>query len=223
VAKLSDLPSWLKPFAADELKEEERRQKLIERRKKRFDGIVARYEQIGDLLIEFNDIAQNLTATIPGITSAMVAQRLVSSAKLGAFPTPRTGFGREPNRSAVRGLVDLYSLYAEPPFPPGQYPLRPSLLTIEAAPLAMRARRSILIQWLRSQGWPVRSLQSGRGNAAYDDAALVARAWKIYPTLPRPSKRRAARAVVDEIREQSPATIKAGDQQAWINRIRKKM
>jgi hypothetical protein len=76
-----------------------------------------------------------------------------------------------------------------------------------------------LIQWLRSQGWPVRSLQSGRGNAAYDDNALVERAWEIYTTLPQRSKRKAARAVVDEIR----ATIKEGEQQAWINRIRKKM
>lgn len=216
--KLPEFPPRLKPFATDELAEEERRQKLIARRKKRFDGIVARYEQIGDPLIELNDIAQNLAATLPGVTSAMVAQRLVSSAKLGAFPTPRTGFGREPNRSAVRGLIDLYSLYEVPPFPPSQYPLRPSLLTIEAAPLAMRARRSILIQWLRSQGWPVRSLQSGRGNAAYDDTALVARAWEIYTTLPQRSKRAAARAVVDEVE-----TIKEGEQQAWINRIRKKM
>src|SRR5215472_13608663 len=107
---IAEFPSGRKPFTADELDGEERRQHLIERRKKRFDGIVARCEQTGDPLIELYEIAQILAATVPRVTVAMVAQRLVSSAKLGAFPTPRTGFGRESDRSAVRGLIDLFNL-----------------------------------------------------------------------------------------------------------------
>jgi hypothetical protein len=149
--KLPDLPAWLKPFTADELEQEERRQ----RRAKRFfgaGGLCERYERTGDALIEFDTIVGLVTASHPDLNAIQLIRLFIISTQLGAFPLPGTGFGRQPDRSVVRGLVDVFNLRA---FALGLYALRPSLLTIEAAPLVMRARRTTWVRWLKAQDLPV--------------------------------------------------------------------
>ena len=64
-----------------------------------------------------------------------------------------TCFRDYPDRRSIRDLLDLHNFNQYPAA--GQYPLRPSLQTVEMYPEAMRARRSIWVQWIAAQGWPV--------------------------------------------------------------------
>jgi hypothetical protein len=176
MAKLPELPAWLKPFTAEELEQEEQRQRLqavqaearqrrqqqrdwhdardqkVKKRPARFARIEAGYKQRGDPLIKFGKIVENLVASVPGLTEAMVRQRFLDTVERGDFPLLGSGFRREPDRRAVNALIDFHS---EKVFVPGQYPLRPGTLTIKAAPLEMRARTSVWPQWIKAQGWPV--------------------------------------------------------------------
>jgi hypothetical protein len=138
-----------------EFEREERLNQLALRRGERFfaaGGLCERCERTGDELIELSEIVRLLVTTVPDLTQAAVLEHFLSSVQYGHFPVLGTGFGREPERRAVRGLIDLVNLRA---FAPGQYPLRPSVATVRAAPLAMHARRSIWVQWIRSRCWPV--------------------------------------------------------------------
>jgi hypothetical protein len=139
---------------------EEKRQWLVANRRKHFigpQGLVQKFVDSGDPLIELQLLAA-LVALVagPGLTPQQVIQRLVMSAELGAFPVLGTGFRQYGDRRAVRDLLDLYS-FAHPVVQPasGQYALRPSLLTIQAMPGAMRARHSVCVRWLTALGWPV--------------------------------------------------------------------
>jgi hypothetical protein len=111
----------------------------VKKRPVRFDRIEARCKQPGDPLIKFGRIVDLVVASVPSLTLEVVRQQFLDTVERGDFPVLGTGFRREPDRRAVKDLIDLYSLNDALPFAPGQYPLRPSLPTLKAAPLEMRA------------------------------------------------------------------------------------
>jgi hypothetical protein len=166
--------------------DDERNQTLVARRRgKRFfgaSGLCERYEQIGDELIEFGQIVELLTVAHADLDAVRLTRLFVVSTQLGAFPTPGTGLGRHPARSAVRGLLDLVSRRGPAV---GQYPLRPSLLTVEMAPAAMRARRSDWVQWLRSQDLPVPAMLAHRLTIDHRSAPSAERS-AAPPAAPEP-------------------------------------
>ncbi len=110
-------------------------------------GLVERYERLGDELMQAGVIASLVADMVPGLSADAVIRRFVFTAKSGAF-----GLRHYPKRRVVADLVDLDSYGS---FAPSSYPLRPSTFTVEMAPRLMRARRSVWVHWLRSQGWPV--------------------------------------------------------------------
>jgi hypothetical protein len=117
----------------------------MDNRRRRFfedGGICARFEERGDDLIEFEEIA-SIIADLNGVPFDAVLRRFLFSVGQG-------GLGwRHRDIRRVDRLVDLTDF----PFSPGQYPLRPSILTVQKRPLRMRARRSVWVDWLRAQGW----------------------------------------------------------------------
>jgi hypothetical protein len=137
------------------LLEEERRSQIVLRRTARFFGnrvpgiesVYERFERLGDPLFEFNDIVNWLE--VAGLSREAVIQRFRSSVKFGAL-----GWRHYGRRRAVLRLLDLASFSR---FPCGQYPLRPSVLTVEMQPLQMRMPRAVCVAWLRAQAWPVPS------------------------------------------------------------------
>src|SRR6516225_8551348 len=92
------------------------------------ESLYERFERLGDPLVEFNDIVNWLE--VAGLSRGGVIQRFRSSVKFGAL-----GWRHYGRRSAVARLLDLASFSR---FPCGQYPLRPSVLTVEMQPLQMR-------------------------------------------------------------------------------------
>jgi hypothetical protein len=148
---VAKFPARVEPFTADPLDQEEYRQKLIARRKERFDGVCAGYEQRGDELLEFVTVVELLTEAPSDLTPARLTRRFTLSVQLGHFPKLGAGFCRGPEGRAVRGLIDLNLGRVAP----GQYSFRPSVVVVEAAPLRMRAPRSTWVAWIGSQDWPV--------------------------------------------------------------------
>jgi hypothetical protein len=143
---------------------EEKRQRLVANRGKRFigpDGLVQKFENSGDPLFELHEIAALVIIVAgPDLSYQRIVERFKASVAFGSF-----GFRYYGDRRAVRDLVDLHN-YNQ--FPAGQYPLRPSTLTVEASPQLMRARRSVWVRWLTALGWPVPpELQPGTADADY--------------------------------------------------------
>jgi hypothetical protein len=97
----------------------------------------------GNGLVEFRDVVRWLVSA--GIERSVVIVRFLLSARHGEF-------GRRGPQERIDRLFDLggYSIFA-----PGQYPLRPSYITVEASPESMRARRSVWAKWVQDQGWPL--------------------------------------------------------------------
>jgi hypothetical protein len=253
MSNIPEFPSGLKPFTAEELEQEEQRQRLeaaraeayrirqqqrdridarnqkVKRRPMRFARIEASYRERHDDLILFGMIVDLLAATVPDIT-----QRFLAAVECGDFPIIGTGFRREPDRRAVNALIDFHSLNAVWPFVAGQYPLHPSLSTIKAAPLEMRARRSVWAQWIREQGWPVpaalscglvichepapgdnppgdqqapanqQQIRARRGNTSFDDSDVVATAHRLQPALNKRSKLNTAKAAIEKHLKENP-------------------
>jgi hypothetical protein len=110
-------------------------------------GLVEKFEQIG-YLVQFGDVAEWLGVHVPGIARADAIKLFVLAARHGEL-----GWRDYGERRAVAELIDLDGHE----FDPGQYPLRPSALTVEMRPASIRARRSVWARWLKSQGWPVPS------------------------------------------------------------------
>ena len=106
-------------------------------------GICDMYERRGDQLIQFGDIAAYVADAAPDMTRAGVSRRFLLSVKMGWF-------GRRWSRGVIDRLIDLDSRPDRV-----SHSLRPSYLTVEAAPLLMRARRSVWVAWLKAEGWPV--------------------------------------------------------------------
>jgi hypothetical protein len=133
---------------SDYLEEEARRSELARQRWNRFfgdDGLVARFQCLGDHLVQFHQIVAWLTSTVPGLSREAVIRRFLFSVK-------NIGFGRHGPRQTIERLIDLDDFSY---VPRGAYSLRPSYLRVEAVPGRMRARRSVWAQWLQTQGWPV--------------------------------------------------------------------
>jgi hypothetical protein len=186
---IPEFPSGLKPFTVDELEEEDRRNQAALRRGEAIfgdDGLIARYRQVGDELLQFADVAWLVIEMLPDKTPAGLTHRFVLSTKLGAFPVPGSGLGP---LDTVRDLFDFLHLRTA-----AEEDFAPRLLTVEESPLAMRARRTIWALWLGAQGLPVHPMlvygmiiehdakppgqpdsASGRGNAARADTTIVAR------------------------------------------------
>jgi hypothetical protein len=128
-------------------------------RAKRLFRICDRFQQRGDHLVQFGDIADWLTNAKLELSRSAILQRFIFSAKNGGFGWRRRKFtdrfgnryevGRRP---AVARLIDLDSYGS---FAPGCYVLRPSALTVETIPQLMRAPRSVWVEWLQTQEWPV--------------------------------------------------------------------
>jgi len=150
VAKLPDLPARLKPFATDELDDEDRRnQAALRRADAAFgdDGLIVHYRQIGDPLLQFVDIVALVIEMMPDKTPPELIHRFVLSTKMGAFPVHGTGLGPH---DTVKDLFDFVHLRAA-----SDLDFTPTLLTIEEAPLAMLARCSDWVKWLGVQSLPV--------------------------------------------------------------------
>jgi hypothetical protein len=131
-----------------QLDEIERRLEIALRRRARFfsdGGLCDRYESRGDHLVQFHEIVNWLTSTVPGLNRDAVIARFRFSAK-------NHGLGRHGRRQTIELLVDLDDFSSAPR---GMYSLRPSYIRVETFPEAMRARRSVWVQWLQAQGWPV--------------------------------------------------------------------
>jgi hypothetical protein len=107
-------------------------------------GLYDRYERLGDHLVQFGEIVDQLTATVPGLSRDAVIRRFLFSAK-------NHWFGRYGWRQTIEQLIDLDNRGV----PCGMYSLRPSYIRVEAHPKLMRARRSVWAQWIQAQGWPV--------------------------------------------------------------------
>jgi hypothetical protein len=170
----------LAPAGAMDLEYEESRQKLVARRTAHGFALQERFERREDHLIEAGVIAEWVAALHPRHTRRVVLRRFVLSVTHGGF-----GWRWYGERRAVARLVDLVNI--DPGsfgFEPGQYPLRPTVLTVEMNPNGMRAPRSVWLEWLRAQELPVpRELASSvliEGQAA----ELRGRA---APALPTPS------------------------------------
>jgi hypothetical protein len=126
---------------------------IRERRLDRFNGLFVRHMQIDDELWGTDQVARRLADTVPGGYSAVI-ERFRFSVKAGGFgPHPALRWYGPRRRAAVH-LLDVWSVVGRP-FEPGQYPLRPSTLTVEIMPQAMLARRSVWAHWIAAQGWPV--------------------------------------------------------------------
>jgi len=129
---------------------EERRSKMVLRRRQRFignAGLCERFERRGDNLLQFNDIVNWLTAGVgPGLARDAIIRRFVFSAQNGGF-----GWRRYGSRRAVADLIDLDRVDTAA----GQYPLGPSAFTVEMRPEDMRAPRTVWVKWLQTQGLPV--------------------------------------------------------------------
>jgi hypothetical protein len=125
----------------------ERRLEIALRRGARFfsdGGLCDRYERRDDYLVQFHEIVNWLTYTVPGLSRDAVIG-------IFRFSMKNHGFGRHGPRQTIEQLIDLNNRDA----PAGLYPLRPSGLRAEACPEFMRARRSVWAQWIQAQGWPV--------------------------------------------------------------------
>jgi hypothetical protein len=144
-----------------DLDAEERRSRLIDARGRRFDKLIERYRERGDQLVKVGSAA--IWGAGLDLPEATIIRRFIEDVRYGHFPSPDTGFMRrsnkaqtlsweEPGRRAVRDLIDFSSLRL---FPAGQYPLRPSLMTVEGAATEMLAKRSILTRWFAAQVWPI--------------------------------------------------------------------
>ena len=107
---------------------------LSPRRYQRFfgaGGICERYEQCGDHLVQFCEIADWLINAVPGLSRDAVERLFVLSAR-------NHWFGRHGPRQTIERLIDLDDITA----PRRMYSLRPSGLRVEAAPELMRAPSS---------------------------------------------------------------------------------
>jgi hypothetical protein len=132
------------------LEEEERRIKMVDRRCRLIFKVIESYENRNDELIELNEIAPRLADMVPGLSVNAVIRAFLSSVKRGGFGFRMCGPRKYPRR-AVQHLADLGSFDALPK----QWVIRPNVSTVEGCPLAMRARRSVWVVWIRAQGWPV--------------------------------------------------------------------
>jgi hypothetical protein len=119
------------------------------RHKRWFMRLHDRYERRGDQLIQFGEIVDWLTSA--ELSRSAITQRFLFSARNGGFGFRPYGCGPR-QRRAVERLIDLDSYSS---FTPGCYVLRPSTLTVEMNPHLMRAPRSVWVQWLQAQEWPV--------------------------------------------------------------------
>jgi hypothetical protein len=127
------------------------------RRAARINGIFEHYERIGDEFIELHEIARQLSVTVSDFSYEAAIQHFKFSVKLGGFPAPGTGFReyRVQGRLVRRAVKDLLDLHNFDRFEPADYPLRPSTLTAQTSPQAMRARRSVWVRWIRAKGLPM--------------------------------------------------------------------
>jgi hypothetical protein len=137
-----------------DLDAEEKRSRMILRR---WDllfgraGLVARFERrYGDPLLELREVAELIAG--PDFPHAQVIRRFVVDAKLGFFGFRDSADARGYERRGMRDLIDLFNFNQ---FPPGEYFLRPSLLTVEGAAVAMRATRPTWRRWIEMLGRPV--------------------------------------------------------------------
>lgn len=148
-------------------------------------GICERYEQIEDELWEANRVAKRLADTVEGGYGTVI-ERFKFSVRAGGFgPAPALRYGR---------AVHLLDLTAFSTFAPGQYPLRPSVCTVDSIPQAMRARRSIWAHWLLQQGWPV---PPEFGRSILIDAELLPNEVSVAPAA-MPSGSRTTKNVAAE-------------------------
>lgn len=95
--------------------------------------------------MQFGDIEDLVTDTVPGVSRDAVKRRFLFGAKIGWF-------GRHGPRQTIEQLVDLD---ASSFTPRGRYSLRPSYIRVEASPKLMRAPRSVWARWVEAEGWPV--------------------------------------------------------------------
>ena len=107
-------------------------------------GLCDRYERNGNHLVQFCEIANWLTARVPGLTRDAVTVSFLSAVK-------NDWFGRHGARGTIKQLIDLDCGSA----PPGKYSLRPSGLRVQQCPELMRARRSVWTEWLMAEEWSV--------------------------------------------------------------------
>jgi hypothetical protein len=131
----------------ERLEEDPQQSEIVLRRMERFFGIGGlcdRYERRGDHLVQFHDIADLVTDTVPTVSREIVVRRFLFSAKVDWF-------GRHGPRRTIEQLIDLDCSFA----PRGRYSLRPSYIRVEASPELVRAPRSVWARWLKAQGWPV--------------------------------------------------------------------
>jgi hypothetical protein len=192
-----------------------------ERRWRRFfgaDGVVERYERRGDCLVQFGDIAGWLASN--GLSRGAAIDRFVLAAKHGIFGWRDYG----PRRRGVASLIDLDGRE----FPPGQYPLRPSALTVERRPELMRALRSVWAEWLRSEGWPMpewlacsvsredrpQALLRGFRTNHEAEAEEAARKWLQAQTR-NGNPKRLKDDVFAELRQRAPLLTPTAFKRAW--------
>jgi hypothetical protein len=131
----------------ERLEDDPQQSEIVLRRMARFfgtGGLCDRYERRGDHLVQFDDIADLVTDTVPTISREAVVRRFLFSAKVDWF-------GRHGPRQTIEQLIDLDCSFA----PRGRYSLRPTYIRVEASPEIVRAPRSVWARWLKAQGWPV--------------------------------------------------------------------
>jgi hypothetical protein len=149
------------------------------RRAERFfsnGGLCDRFERRGDHLVQFHEIVNQLTDTVPALSRNAVIRRFLFSVK-------NHWFGRHGPRQTIERLIDLDDFSAAPR---AGYSLRPSYIRVEASPQHMRSRRSVWAEWLQAQGWPVppelgRSVLIDAGRTVVDKPALPAAKRKTGP------------------------------------------
>jgi hypothetical protein len=108
-------------------------------------GICEAYERRGDKLLQFHDIANLITDTVPAVSRDAVV-------RLFLFSVKTDWFGRHGPRQTIEQLIDLDNFQFSPR---GKYFLRPSYLRVEDSPEYMRASRSVWARWIKARGWRV--------------------------------------------------------------------
>jgi hypothetical protein len=150
-------------------------------------------ERRGNGLVEFRDVVRWLVSV--GIDRTVVIERFLLSARHGEF-------GRRGPQERIDRLFDLGGFCI---FAPGQYPLRPSYITVEESPESMRARRSVWAKWIQDQGWPLPSwlprstlIEHEPAPASTRPAAQPASTAEPAPA-PNGARRRGNRPINDDV------------------------
>jgi hypothetical protein len=227
---------------------------LHARRGARFTAIIDRYAAKGDALVTFKVVAALLAG--PASTAIQrLTDLFLAEVECGAFPVCGTGFRehRQAVRALVDLYsVDAVPTFAAGRYPlrpslltikwaPGEMRACCSVWVrwIRAHPdwrVPPALSCGLVVDHESASDEPPQlsppavpptpSVKRQRGNTAYNDDAIVARASEIYLTLEKPSQKKAAELAVEEWIRDNPGVdirTKTNSKEAWIERFYRKV